>query len=461
MSATTTGTKLAAWMRSEGNEPRLLRRIFWVGFLVRVLYMTLAHTYHMRLILDHFEFGWEMGRIARALVAGYGFANPFNGHSGPTAWCPPLYPLLLAAVFKLFGVYTLKSGWVILTINSIFSAATALAIYQIAWRCFGRTAQGLKVALWSAWLWALYPAAMQYAVKWVWDMALTAFLFAWVIVLALRIRGVGDSTSSPQPTTSNQQPTTYWLLFGLLWGLIALSNSSLLTFLPACGLWIIWPALRTRTHLGAALRNAVLGAFCCITIISPWIVRNWVVFHAFVPMRSNFGAELYEATIFSNDGFPWMATLPLAESAPEFRRYERLGEIAYSQQQGEIAKAKIRAHPYLFARNALRRVYFFWISVPHPTDAGVSVEAIRRINFSFTSFAGLLGLALALRRHVPGAWLFFWAFAIIPFIYYFVTVQARFRHPLEPIICVLSVYLFQSADRTGTWSRQKPAGVSV
>jgi hypothetical protein len=163
-------------------------------------------------------------------------------------------------------------------------------------------------------------------------------------------------------------------------------------------------------------------------------------------MRSNFGAELYEATIFSNDGFPWMATLPLAETAPEFRRYERLGEIAYSQQQGEIAKAKIRAHPDLFARNALRRVYFFWISVPHPTDAGVSVEAIRRINFSFTSFAGLLGLALAIRRRVPGAWLFLWAFALVPLIYYFVTVQARFRHPLEPIICVLAVYLFQSAE---------------
>jgi hypothetical protein len=440
----------------------------------------------MRLILDHFEFGWALGRIARALVTGYGFANPFDGHSGPTAWCPPLYPLLLAAVFKLFGVYTLKSGWVILTINSIFSAATAVAIYEIAWRCFGRTAQGLKIALWSAWLWALYPAAMQYAVKWVWDMALTAFLFAWVLVLALRIRGVGNEYLPPR--TSNLEPrTSQWLLFGLLWGLIALSNSSLLTFLPACGLWMLWPALRglgapfmARSDMGGSppaslvgqmggvkshrtsgiVLGPILAAFLFLAVISPWVIRNWVVFHAFVPLRSNFGAELYEATIFSNDGFPWMATLPLAESAPEFRRYERMGEVSYSKQQGEIAKARIRAHPDLFARNALRRVYFFWISVPHPTDAGVAVEAIRRINFSFLSFSGLLGLALAIRRRIPSAWLFFWAFAIIPFLYYFVTVQARFRHPLEPLICILSVYLFQSADRARTWSRQKLAGES-
>jgi hypothetical protein len=443
------------------DERKLPMRIFWVGFLVRVLYMTLAHTYRFRLILDHFEFGWEMGRIARALATGHGFANPFNGNSGPTAWCPPLYPLLLAAVFRLFGIYTLKSAWVILTINSVFSAATAVAVYQIAWRSFGRTAQGLKVALWSGWLWALYPAAMQYAVKWVWDMALTAFLFAWVIVLALRIRGIGNSSTNTQPDPCSLSPVTSWLLFGLLWGLIALCNSSLLIFLPACGLWIVWPTPRAGAPsklrlggIGRFLAGPLLAAVCFAAVISPWVIRNARVFHAFVPMRSNFGAELYEATIFSNDGFPWMATLPLAETAPEFRRYERLGEIAYSRQQGEIAKAKIRAHPDLFARNALRRVYFFWISVPHPTDAGVSVEAIRRINFSFTSFAGLLGLALAIRRRVPGAWLFLWAFALVPLIYYFVTVQARFRHPLEPIICVLAVYLFQSAELPKRSSRR-------
>ena len=57
--------------------------IFWAGFLLRVLYITLAHTYRIRLAEDHLQFGWEMGRIARALVTGYGYADPFTGHSGP------------------------------------------------------------------------------------------------------------------------------------------------------------------------------------------------------------------------------------------------------------------------------------------------------------------------------------------------------------------------------------------
>ncbi|WP_232298752.1 ArnT family glycosyltransferase [Granulicella tundricola] len=429
------------WMRAEDDPLRLPSRLFWVGLALRVAYITLAHTYKIRLILDHFQFGWEMGRIARSLATGYGFANPFNGHSGPTAWTPPLYPLLLAGVFKVFGVYTLKSAWVILTINSIFSAATGCAVYEIAWRCFGRDAKGLKVALWSGWLWALYPAAMQYAVHWVWDMALTALLFSWVLVLALRVRAVGD------PTETNPQSARRWLLFGVLWGVIALSNSSLLTFLPACGLWMVWPELTgLPRHVLRALRNAVLAAVCCLAMLAPWVARNWYTFHAFIPMRANLGAELYQSVLQTNDGFPWGGTLSLAEADPEFQRYEHMGEVAFSKAQGERAKEIIRRDPRTFARHAALRVFFFWVSVPHPVEKSVFIEATREANYAFLSLAGLLGLALALHRRVPGAWLFFWAFALFPLIYYFITVQARFRHPLEPIITVLAVYLFQSAE---------------
>ncbi len=67
------------------------------------------------------------------------------------------------------------------------------------------------------------------------------------------------------------------------------------------------------------------------------------------------------------------------------------------------------------------------------------------MNFVFTSVCGLLGLALALKRRASAAVLFAWAFLLLPLVYYFVTVHARFRHPLEPLIAVLGVYLFQSA----------------
>ncbi|HUZ04668.1 MAG TPA: hypothetical protein VMU62_04875, partial [Acidobacteriaceae bacterium] len=89
-----------------------------------------------------------------------------------------------------------------------------------------------------------------------------------------------------------------------------------------------------------------------------------------------------------------------------------------------------------------------WISVPHPTDDAWYVEVGRVANFAFVSVAGLLGLTLACKRRVPGIALFFWAFVTVPLVYYFVTVHARFRHPIEPLIGILGVYLFQSAEKS-------------
>ena len=416
--------------------------IFWAGLALRVLYLTIAHTYRFREFQDHFQFGWEMGRIARALAIGRGYADPFMGLSGPTAWCPPLYPLLLAGVFKLFGVYTGLAGWVILTINSVFSAFTAMLIYEIALRSFNR-----RVAVWSAWLWALYPAAMQYAVHWVWDMAITACVFSAVIVIALRCRGIGD----PAPPRSSSR-TVLWAIFGILWGTIALLNSSLLTLVPVFGVWMLYGE---RGNLMRGVGRAVLAALLCAACITPWIARNWNVFHAFIPLRSNLGCELYQSSLASNGGFPWGGSISIYADTPDMRRYRALGEVAFCKERGEMAKAIFDAHPHRFWEYTRLRIWLFWGGVPHPIEKSFAAEFFRELNYCFLSLTGVMGLALAVKRHSPAALLYCFAFLFAPLAYYAVTVQARFRSPLEPLICILTVYLFQSADRNRTWSWQK------
>jgi len=422
------------------------RRIFWVGFLVRVLYITLAHTYRIRPAEDHFQFGWEAGRIARALIKGYGYSDPFANtylaHTGSTAWLPPLYPLLLAGIFKVFGIFTPASAWVLFTIQSAFSAATGLATYEIGARCCNR-----RVALWSAWIWALYPAAMQYAVRWPWEMTITTALFAFTLVIALRMRGIGgeqppivaDGATGVRIESASRQAAR-WGIFGLLWGLIALSNSTLLIFLPVCGIWI----LMGRWHRPHALRDATLAAIVCLACIAPWTQRNWQVFHTFIPLRGNLGAELYMGNGPGSNGLLMEYDHPF--QAPEqLRLYASMGEVRYVALRGALAKANIAADPVHFAAVVGRRIYFFWAGVPHPADEAWYNEVGRTLNFSFISVAGLLGLGFALQRRIPAAGLFAWAFLLLPIPYYLVTVHARFRHPLEPLICILTVNLFQSA----------------
>ena len=410
--------------------------IFWVALFVRIAYLTFAHMWHMRPYDDHFAFGYEMGRIARALDTGNGYADPFRGHTGPTAWVPPLYPWILAGDFRLFGVYSALAAWVILAFDSVLNALMVRTTWEIAARCFNR-----NVALWSAWLWALYPAAMQYAVKWVWEMTLSAFLFSWVLVLALRMRGIGEGAGVTRAPGAGE-----WAGFGLLWGLIALTNPSLCLFMPVSGLWILhgvpgrglWPRQAGRVLLAAAIFMACLA---------PWTYRNWKVFHQFVPVRANLGVELYLGNGPGATGLLMEYDHP-AQAPDQLRLYREMGEIAYAKMRGEMAKGVIRADPGRFALLSLKRTYYFWFSVPHPGDEGFVNEYGRNLNFQFTSIAGLLGLVLALQRYVPAAWLFFWAFLLLPLTYYVVTVHARFRHPLEPLIAILGVYLFQSAEKS-------------
>ncbi len=424
---------------------------FWAAFLVRVAYLTLAHTYRVRPFPDHFEYGWEMGRVARALVTGHGYADPFAGHTGPTAWVTPLYPLLVALVFKLTGIYTAASAWILLTLNSLFSALTVFPMAAIARRSFGSLGpeRADSIRSWAVWLWALYPAAMQYAVRWIWETSLSTLLFTCAFALALRMY-------QRSPDRPGRFALRDWVLFGLLWGAIALANPALVLFLPFAGIWVL---TGQRRALPSNLASACVSGILFLAVLSPWMVRNARVFHHFVPLRANFGAELYLGNGPGATGLLMEYNHPQKDPR-QLRLYAQMGEYRYAQMRGELAKQTIRADPGLFVRNSLKRLYFFWFSVPSASGNAMS-RFFRSLNFAFLSTAGLLGLLLALRRRMHGAWLFFFVFLTLPAMYYFVTVHARFRHPLEPLIALLGVYLFQSTEqRRSTGPAVDPGGIS-
>jgi hypothetical protein len=443
--------------------------IFWVGFALRVVVILVGHTYRIRADQGNFNFGFEAGRIARSLATGQGYANPFNGMSGPTAWLPPLYPLLMAAAFKVFGVYTRGAALALMVVDSALSAAIAPAVYEIAARCFdarriarrGATVAA-PVAVWSAWMWAVYPAALQYAVHWVWEMSVTACLFSWAIVVALRLRRVGsDIVARPihdDDAVMNGAPgsvarLSLWFVLGVLWGLIALTNASLMLCLPATLVWIAWPELRRWRLSGKTVVGAVLTCVAFAAVLAPWVVRNVRVMGAPVLTRDNFGVEFYESTLERNDGFPWGTTVPLWTGDPEYQQYVRMGEIAFAKMRGEQAKARIRARPWRTAKWTLDRFLFFWDGTPHAANGHLANEFLRQLSYCFLSVCGLLGLGLMIRRRVEGAGLFALIFLLLPLPYYLVTVQPRFRHPMEPLIAVLAVFLFRSTEKKRVESR--------
>src|SRR5262245_9601147 len=68
--------------------------------------------------------GVEVLAIAKSLLAGSGFSSPFGAQTGPTAFMPPVYPAFLAVIQVVFGLQTTSSAWMIVCLQSLFSAAT-------------------------------------------------------------------------------------------------------------------------------------------------------------------------------------------------------------------------------------------------------------------------------------------------------------------------------------------------
>jgi hypothetical protein len=221
---------------------------------------------------------------------------------------------------------------------------------------------------------------------------------------------------------------------------------------PVEGLWIIAGLPRREWMRAGAL--AVVSGAVCIAMMMPWIVRNERVFHTFIPTRDNLGAELAIAWSPDSSGFPWGQTIPAFEAAPEHKLYAQMGELAYVRMRGAMAKQWARDYPAHFWKLVALRFYMFWVGVPHEAGGHAAADAVRETAHCFGSITGILGLIVALRRRLPAAWLMAWATLLLPLIYYFVIAGARFRNPLEPFFCVLTVYLFQQAE--GRWGFSVP-----
>src|ERR1700675_3056055 len=189
-------------------NPGMRRPLLWAVLLalgLRLVVVAFLYPELLTLRRDHWAFGYETGRIARSIVLGQGFSSPLYHETGPTAWMTPVYPYLLAGIFKVFGIYSKASAWAALTLNSLFSALTCVPIFYSVRRRFGE-----KEAIWAAWVWAVFPYAVYLSADFVWDTCLTTLLVAILFWMTLRLERSASVWT--------------WMLYGLVWSVAALTN---------------------------------------------------------------------------------------------------------------------------------------------------------------------------------------------------------------------------------------------
>ncbi|HEV2420689.1 MAG TPA: glycosyltransferase family 39 protein [Candidatus Acidoferrales bacterium] len=404
---------------SNGNRG-FHRKLFWmfaVALLVRLVVM--AYTYPLQLVpaRDHWPFAYETGRIARSIVQGKGFSSPLFGDTGPTAWMTPVYPYILAGVFKVFGVFTKTSALVMLSLNGLISALTCLPIFSFVRKSFGEQA-----AEWAAWIWALFPYEVYWPVARIWDTWLATLLLAILFCVALRL--------------AESDRVRDWVGFGVLSGIAALTDPIVLTVLPLLALWALWRLHKTNHR---SLKPAMGAVLAVILVVSPWFIRNDRVFHQFIPFRDVFPLALRVGNV--GDQFN-LITLTLGpwESGQQWSDYQKYGEIAYMQRTWSHATSYIAGHPGQYARFFVRRIVYvwtrFWYLIP-TSRYGYEPEPAVIFLYTALSILAFIGLRVGSLKGVAVA-----PYAIVliffPIVYYGTSIEPWYSSPMDPFLMGLA-----------------------
>ena len=339
----------------------------------------------------------EPSRIAWALVSGFGYSSPWaNTPLTPTAQQPPMYPLLLAGIFELAGSYSYLSLWIAVALNAVFSALTAVLILQIGKRTFGTS-----IGILAAWVWSCWQYEAVVSIR-LWESSLSALLLTVGLLLLPELGG------SIRPWR--------WLVFGALAGVAALTNTTLLSVFWLFWMWL-WIGYRRR---GRSCNKPLMASVAvCVLTILPWTIRNYETFRRLVPMRDNFGLELW---IGNHEGEARL-------NGDDFQRmvaeYGRLGELRFMDTKRQIAVQFIRQHPGSFLRLSAQRFFKYW-SAP---DGSV---------WLLVSLLAWQGMIVALWQKGLEAVPYAIVLVMFPLVYYVTHSGSTYRHPAEPVILMLA-----------------------
>jgi len=199
--------------------------------------------------------------------------------------------------------------------------------------------------------------------------------------------------------------TTFWALMkfadsktirniiiaGILAALATLSRSVLVAFLPVMAIWIWW----TGGFKAKAFLHAVVFTIVVTAVMSPWIIRNAIRLHAFVPTTTDAGHGFYvannENTLADPRGFwipdDWSKIIPPGTN-----------EVDASKLLMSTSAKYLLKNPGTAARLMARRFVTLWRFYPNPEFVGKTKSLVYALSYLPVFPLILTGLWLAHRR---------------------------------------------------------------
>jgi 4-amino-4-deoxy-L-arabinose transferase-like glycosyltransferase len=376
--------------------------------------------------LENYGDGWA--QTAENLVQGKGFVyNPDLASTFMTGHLKrePGYSLFLALILVAFG----KLDPYMMLFQVLINSLTCFVLYFIVAKTFNP-----QVGLFSCFFYALYPFASWYVPRIAYE-TLLAFV---VTLLVLSLVMLFERLSFGRA-----------LLVGILLGITVLCRSIFLLFPVA-----LLPGLIARFGIKntGVVRYWVIILLITLVVLCPWIIRNYVVSHEFVPTTTQGGIAY-----FIGNKIVEYYTLP-ANTAGS--RPEREGDQMYTQIRNatsnenpnlshaeiealtdkkliQIALADVIAYPLRFVGKLVKGAALVWFV----GDTGIKSTALLVMQGPLVLLCGI-GISCALKANKRVS-------PLLTILIYFILIQTafssygRYSYPIVPVLIAFAAYALE------------------
>ncbi len=422
-----TGTKQSLW---------IIIFLLAAGIRAGVLYVDFTHSHHLSEDRDAYL------DISHQLATGHGFSLSSSGK--PTAFRPPLYPLLLAGIevsgAGLYGIALL---------HFVLSTLTVYFTYRLSRKFLPE-----KFAIGVMALIAVDPLLLQYT-----SLVMTETLFVFLFTVLID-QVVPDKKNGP-----SSEPVSYLKSFttGVLFGLCALCRPTIWAFGI---LWLLSHLVsfilkRNQNRSGTFFSIPLITGI--ILVVSPWMIRNVIQFNKPVFTTTHGGYTLllgnnsvfYDEVVSQKWGTVWSyESLKNWQDSLESEMANQpepvKTETERDQWMYQKAFEEIRNNPNSFLSACLLRLGRFWNITPTGPSAGGVSQQIRfgiGIYYALILTGMVIGI-LSLKKSEWSNWvpiiLSLLAFSVV---HLFFWTNMRMRAPLLPLICILAMRGFMACRK--------------
>jgi hypothetical protein len=425
-------TLSAAQLSAARNERKGDQRLL-IGAILGIFALKLTFAL---LVMPHFKgdlkFLYSVGSvdnyysIAQNLDNGTGYR--FGPDTSLTLMREPGYPYFLAALRGLFRDYL----QVAIAANILFTSISALLIFNLASQIVANRWSPLI----APFLFMLHPAVILAELRYGVEIPFTLLVLAFLLFLRRAL--ITDSIRQ-------------YLKAGVALGIVSCVRSTALLFPVFLIFYAFLFGGGWKAVLPSLSRIALIFA-CAFLVLSPWIVRNYLLVGKFIPTASVQGVamqagyymcthegthkQFYELDLDAAAVRNQLATEQGYHFKPNYFQffYDPKDEVKFnSSLASQVVDEYVRS-PTVFVKCASENLFNFWFR--GKTTAVTLVNMCIQLPYMILAFAGIM---LGFREMERPAWGLFVLFILYTMaVYVPIHAQARYSTPLVPILAIFA-----------------------